>query len=118
MPLGYRTRQRNATVSSVSNNGSACDTHHYGVNFAYERRTIDDCPRNRLRYSARMRAGPAGLQQRLHLVAAVSCLLACERSIERPGQVVVVLDTDMALPEQVDTLHVQVLTRGRVQFQN
>ncbi|HKU37890.1 MAG TPA: hypothetical protein VJR89_07080 [Polyangiales bacterium] len=65
-----------------------------------------------------MRAGPTGLQHRISVVAAVSCLLACERAIERPGQVVVVLDTDMALPEQVDTLHIEVSSGGRVQLQN
>jgi hypothetical protein len=44
--------------------------------------------------------------------------MACERAIERPGQVIVVLDTDMALPEQVDTLHIEVYAGGKVQLQN
>jgi hypothetical protein len=44
--------------------------------------------------------------------------LACERAIERPGQVIVVLDTDMALPEQIDTLHIEVSSGGKVQLEN
>src|SRR5688572_10635547 len=44
--------------------------------------------------------------------------LACEREIVRPGQLIVAIDTDMALPQQVDTLHVEVEVNGTLAHQN
>jgi len=45
--------------------------------------------------------------------AAVS-FWACAADEKAPGQLVVAFDTDMALPQQVDTLRVQVLSRGQL----
>ena len=45
---------------------------------------------------------------------ALAGVVACEQERERaPGQLVVSIDTDMALPTQIDTLRVQVLLPGR-----
>jgi hypothetical protein len=42
----------------------------------------------------------------------------CERDIDRPGQLIVTIDTDMALPDQVDHLYVRVQVRGDTKFEN
>lgn len=44
--------------------------------------------------------------------------IGCEREIDRPGQLIVTIDTDMALPEQVDHLYVRVEVEGQVRFEN
>lgn len=45
-------------------------------------------------------------------------LAGCAREVERPGQLIVALDTDMALPQQIDTIHVQVERKGKIEFKN
>jgi len=47
--------------------------------------------------------------------AGVFYFTGCAREIDRPGQLIVTIDTDMALPDQVDELHIRVEVRGTVQ---
>jgi hypothetical protein len=50
--------------------------------------------------------------------ASVLCMSACDREIDRPGQLIVTIDTDMALPDQVDQLHIRVEVEGRTKFED
>jgi hypothetical protein len=45
-------------------------------------------------------------------------IAGCEREVDRPGQLIVTIDTDMALPDQVDHLYVRVEANGRTKFEN
>lgn len=40
------------------------------------------------------------------------CLESCSRTTKTPGQLVVAVSTDMALPEQIDTIELQVIVNG------
>ncbi|MEY4577469.1 MAG: hypothetical protein RL701_2172 [Pseudomonadota bacterium] len=44
---------------------------------------------------------------------ALTTLVACEKEANPPGQLIVSFETDMAMPQQIDSLHISVLLRGR-----
>jgi hypothetical protein len=67
-----------------------------------------------LRYSAQMTWGWVGFTCCVTLM----CAQACERDIEQPGQLIVAIDTDMALPDRVDTLHLEIQAHGELEFQD
>lgn len=46
--------------------------------------------------------------------AAALCLFACDREVERPGQLMVTIDTDMALPDEIDEIYVRVEAAGKL----
>ena len=51
------------------------------------------------------------------MLAAISFgLAACAEEDKAPGQLVVSFDTDMALPQQIDKVRVQVLSRGQIRL--
>lgn len=49
------------------------------------------------------------------LLAAGCLVVACESSPEPLGQLILSIDTDMALPQRIDRIHIQVLVRGRTE---
>lgn len=51
----------------------------------------------------------------LTLLAAIS-FGACGADEKAPGQLVIAFDTDMALPQQIDKVRVQVLSRGQIRL--
>lgn len=52
------------------------------------------------------------------LLTALVAGLGCSDTETVPGQLVVSIETDVALPKQVDTVRVEVLVRGALQFGN
>ena len=61
--------------------------------------------RGRSRVSAAKAVAISGL-------TSVVTLVACSQDQKPPGQLVVALDTDMALPDQIDTIEIEVIVRG------
>ncbi|HKP57632.1 MAG TPA: hypothetical protein VJV78_12965 [Polyangiales bacterium] len=53
---------------------------------------------------------------RVAYCAALVLAAACEREVEYPGQLILAIDTDMAIPDQIDALQIEVLVHGNVAF--
>ena len=51
------------------------------------------------------------------LFAAV-CAISCSHSTKEPGQLVIAVSTDMALPDQIDTIRLEVIVNGTHIFDN
>lgn len=48
--------------------------------------------------------------------AALALAAACESESEPPGQLIIAIDTDMAIPAQLDALHIEVEVHGELEF--
>ena len=68
-------------------------------------------------FSRQATRSPTGKARAL-AIGVCAVLVGCAREVERPGQLIVALDTDMALPQQIDTIHVQVELNGKIEFKN
>jgi hypothetical protein len=55
---------------------------------------------------------------RITCCGVLGLVAACEREVEQPGQLVLAIDTDMAIPAQIDSLHIEVEAHGEIEFRN